>query len=181
MVIATEGRHPWRRAAHLASPGEVDGVESVAALLEGVHACWLLLTVDGELMRAASRIGSTECGRVKLNDLRNHLGAIARADSGIRSAVIDGVAVELYPLLVGDLRVICAVLRVVTPAADGSEPLPLTTRERQIAEMIAAGETARSIADQLGISYHTVRRHGEKVFRKLGVRNRVGVVRALAG
>lgn len=180
-MIATDGRHRVRLAESRAPQGELDAVESLAALLEGLHACWLLLTPDGELLRAASRIGTNECGRVKLNDLRRHLAAITRADSGIQSAVIDGVAVELYPLAVGDQRAVCAVLRAVPKVANGSDPLSLTTRERQIAEMMAAGETARGIADQLGISYHTVRRHGEKVFRKLGVRNRVGVVRALAG
>ncbi len=48
----------------------------------------------------------------------------------------------------------------------------LTAREREIAELVAMGTPTRLIADQLQISHHTVRRHVERVFAKLGTRSR---------
>ncbi|MDB5041846.1 MAG: transcriptional regulator, LuxR family [Candidatus Eremiobacteraeota bacterium] len=48
----------------------------------------------------------------------------------------------------------------------------LTPREREIARLLAAGQTARSIADALVISERTVETHAAAVYRKLGVANR---------
>jgi len=48
----------------------------------------------------------------------------------------------------------------------------LTAREREIASLLAAGRTAREIADQLVISERTVETHVASVYRKLGVSNR---------
>jgi len=49
----------------------------------------------------------------------------------------------------------------------------ITTREREIIELICAGKTNREIADELCISEATVKDHNYNVFRKTGVRNRV--------
>ncbi|MGD1066675.1 MAG: helix-turn-helix transcriptional regulator, partial [Vulcanimicrobiaceae bacterium] len=48
----------------------------------------------------------------------------------------------------------------------------LTAREREIASLLAAGRTARAIADHLVISERTVETHVAAVYRKLGVTNR---------
>jgi DNA-binding CsgD family transcriptional regulator/tetratricopeptide (TPR) repeat protein len=48
----------------------------------------------------------------------------------------------------------------------------LTAREREIARMLAAGNTARGIADALVISERTVETHVAAIYRKLGVANR---------
>lgn len=55
----------------------------------------------------------------------------------------------------------------------------LTPRERQIAWLIARGLAAKEIAHELRISIHTVRRHSEKIFDKLGVHSRAAVGWAL--
>jgi DNA-binding CsgD family transcriptional regulator len=56
----------------------------------------------------------------------------------------------------------------------------LTTREREVARLLAAGKPSKAIAATLGISTHTARRHTERVFAKLGVRCRAEVVLMLA-
>jgi DNA-binding CsgD family transcriptional regulator len=69
--------------------------------------------------------------------------------------------------------------RVVRPARDGGDG-PLTAREREIAELVAAGRTNREIAEQLVLSARTIDAHLRNVFAKLEVRSRVELARAVA-
>jgi DNA-binding NarL/FixJ family response regulator len=55
------------------------------------------------------------------------------------------------------------------------ETVPLTTRELEIARMVAMGHTNAEIATVLFISPGTVKNHVAGIQRKLGVRNRVGL------
>ena len=55
--------------------------------------------------------------------------------------------------------------------------LGLTRREAQVARLLARRASNPEIAEQLGISPHTVRHHAENVFSKLGVHSR----RAIGG
>jgi DNA-binding CsgD family transcriptional regulator len=48
----------------------------------------------------------------------------------------------------------------------------LTERERQDARLVAQGFSSKEIAQQLSIAVHTVRRHSERIFKKLGVHSR---------
>ena len=56
-----------------------------------------------------------------------------------------------------------------TGAAEG-----LTGREVQVLRLVAAGRTNRQVADELVISEHTVRRHLQNIFGKLGLGSRTG-------
>ncbi|WP_328967837.1 ATP-binding protein [Streptomyces sp. NBC_00239] len=53
----------------------------------------------------------------------------------------------------------------------------LTTSERKVARLIAAGHTNRSAAQVLVVSPHTVNTHLASIFRKLSVRSRVHLAR----
>ena len=60
-----------------------------------------------------------------------------------------------------------------TPAIDdAARPLPLTSREREVAELAGRGRTNREIADALFVSIRTVESHVQSTFRKLGVNRR---------
>jgi DNA-binding NarL/FixJ family response regulator len=48
----------------------------------------------------------------------------------------------------------------------------LTAREVQVLALVAAGKTNREIATVLVVSEHTVRRHLQNIFAKLGVASR---------
>jgi DNA-binding NarL/FixJ family response regulator len=48
----------------------------------------------------------------------------------------------------------------------------LTRREVEVLRLLAAGSTNRQIAERLVLSVHTVERHVNNVYRKIGVRNR---------
>jgi DNA-binding CsgD family transcriptional regulator len=56
----------------------------------------------------------------------------------------------------------------------------LAPRERQVADAMAAGLSRPEIARQLGLSPNTVVTVSGRVYRKLGVRNRAELVRAIA-
>lgn len=61
-----------------------------------------------------------------------------------------------------------------TTAGDGDGPLgDLTPREREIAQLVAAGSSNREVAERLFVSPKTIESHLSHVFTKLDVRNRV--------
>jgi DNA-binding NarL/FixJ family response regulator len=55
----------------------------------------------------------------------------------------------------------------------------LTDREREVASLLAAGETNRGIGARLHLSTKTVETHVAHIFGKLGVRSRAAVVATL--
>lgn len=48
----------------------------------------------------------------------------------------------------------------------------LTGRELEVLRLVAAGKSNHAIAEDLVISDHTVRRHLQNIFRKLGMSSR---------
>jgi DNA-binding CsgD family transcriptional regulator len=61
----------------------------------------------------------------------------------------------------------------VTPALlQAAEPLPLTTREREIVMLIGAGLSSRAVADRLCLSVRTVEGHIYRAMGKTGVTSR---------
>lgn len=64
-------------------------------------------------------------------------------------------------------------LELLTTHRDGTRVDPLLTRrERDVLARAAAGRTNRAIAEELTISAHTVRRHLQNIYAKLGVSTR---------
>lgn len=80
------------------------------------------------------------------------------------------------------------VLRLLRPHLDAAvhrlagPPTPrLTAREREVLALVGAGLTNRAIARRLHVSPHTVRKHLENTFARLGVHSRTAAVARLAG
>jgi DNA-binding NarL/FixJ family response regulator len=63
-----------------------------------------------------------------------------------------------------------ATARLLT--GPGTLPAGITPREAQVLRLVAAGKTNRDIAVELVISEHTVARHLQNLFAKLGVSSR---------
>jgi DNA-binding NarL/FixJ family response regulator len=55
--------------------------------------------------------------------------------------------------------------------------IPLTKREKEIVELIAAGKSNQEIADALFISLRTVETHRLNVYQKLDVKNTAGLIK----
>lgn len=104
--------------------------------------------------------------------------AYARAVRGNRAVAVAALdeavaAFELSGAVVRAGRARSLLAEVGSSAADRVTVAPgepaLTGRERQIAELAAAGFTARQIGAQLHIGVRTVETHLARVYRKLGV------------
>ena len=63
-------------------------------------------------------------------------------------------------------------LDTAAPVAAQGRPAGLTARECEVLRLVATGETNRAIATALVISEHTVGRHLQNIFAKLGVSSR---------
>ena len=58
-----------------------------------------------------------------------------------------------------------------------SDPFPeLTTRERQVLQLLTSGLSTTAIAERLGLAPKTVTNHAAAVFAKLGVSSRAEAV-----
>jgi two-component system nitrate/nitrite response regulator NarL len=64
---------------------------------------------------------------------------------------------------------------MTTPTTETVYAEPLTMRERQVAAAIARGLRNKQIAEELGISAETVKRHLASIYSKLAVRGRVAL------
>jgi DNA-binding CsgD family transcriptional regulator len=97
----------------------------------------------------------------------------ARFARGIVHFVGCDVAVDLVtPHLARALQIVA--VREARGAAIASSPL--TAREAEVLEHVAAGATNGEIASTLGISPRTVQAHLANVFEKLRTRSRAGAV-----
>ena len=143
--------------------------------------------------------------RAKLSMLIDQIGSLMR-NTARRKSPVRGVENHADQASPGDSRIYGVLLRVADLA---SEPPPqpnikffrgappqvgsnsasaespkarngLAPRERQVADAMAAGLSRPEIARQLGLSPNTVVTVSGRVYRKLGVRNRAELVRAIA-
>ena len=67
------------------------------------------------------------------------------------------------------------------PSEGRGHDAELSPQQRRVGELLAMGRTNDEIARDLGIAEGTVRKHLERIYRRLGVRNRAEAVAALLG
>lgn len=105
------------------------------------------------------------------------LACAALGDSGSAAVELDSARETFAELgATPDVDRVAGLARAVgapTGQSEGDQPLRvLSRREGEVLARVAAGRTNREIAAELVISEHTVRRHVENVFAKLGVTTR---------
>lgn len=61
------------------------------------------------------------------------------------------------------------------------EHLPLSRREREVAEGILKGYNRRQLSDQLCVSPETIKKHTANIYKKLGIRSKVELARRVMG
>jgi DNA-binding CsgD family transcriptional regulator len=80
------------------------------------------------------------------------------------------------PHLANLYRLGVAIDRADATPAGGWDTAPLTPREREVLDWVAAGKTNRDVAAILGVSPRTVEKHLERIYEKLGVETRTAAV-----
>lgn len=139
-----------------AHDGASQTLESVRSASPTTHVVVITGAVDARLVRALVRYG------VRGVILRS--GPISDAISVVRQ-VLDGQVV--FPSSVMD--------QLAMPDDRG----PLSERQREVLEHLAAGRSNDEIARLLYISRNTVKFHLRVIYERLGVRNRVEAARFL--
>ncbi|HTQ49522.1 MAG TPA: response regulator transcription factor [Candidatus Acidoferrales bacterium] len=73
------------------------------------------------------------------------------------------------------------VVKLLLRSGDQGKPsgkahLPLSERQREMLELLSAGEPYKAIADKMGLSIHTVRGYIRRIYEKLQVHSRTEAV-----
>jgi DNA-binding CsgD family transcriptional regulator/transcriptional regulator with XRE-family HTH domain len=145
-----------RLTRSIGSPiGTADALDALAAIdaRGGEHARALRFARAAELLRN---------GRVELPER-----VVA-----MRERRIAAVRTTLPAPDVDVASVIIEAEQLRSPTAAGARKPQLTTREREVASLIASGSSNREIASRLGIGVRTVESHVERIRRKADARSR---------
>jgi DNA-binding CsgD family transcriptional regulator len=157
------------------------------ALMHQNHALEVLLASEPEamvLLDAARRFGSHSLGSPaslarqrrrtgRANDLRI---LTQRATYSVRAIPLPTGPAERAPILLLITRA-----GIVLPSlASLRRKFRLTTREAEVALLLAKGASDAEVARWLGMSVHTARHHGEHVFAKIGIHSRKALALHLA-
>jgi DNA-binding NarL/FixJ family response regulator len=121
---------------------------------------------------------SSEVAVVVVAENQHDDRAMAAVRAGARSVVHSHLAVDR---LVGAIRAVMMGHVSIPPALQAQlvselrqmSSLPLTSRERDVTRLVAAGLRNGEIALRLSISEQTVKKHLSNIFQKLELRDRV--------
>lgn len=166
-VAAATSLMPELAVIDLDLPG-TDGVDVLRSLRDqGFRGLVVVVSerADGATVLSAMRLG-VDAYLIKPDGLRRIGDAIRRVLDGER--VVDPTLEQAAVLELG---------RFARQARESSEiDASLTSREREILELLAEGLTMQQIGRRLDISPRTVETHVANLYRKLAVRSRVQAV-----
>jgi DNA-binding NarL/FixJ family response regulator len=129
-------------------------------------------------VRRAIVTGSPGCPVILLVD-EGHSGPVAKTDSGVRGVVSKATPASQFARTVEELLKGHAVpqIEVTTPTPNaGHSAERLTTREREVLQLLVSGATSDAIADRFGVQANTARKHIQNVLTKLQVHSRLEAV-----
>jgi two-component system, NarL family, response regulator YdfI len=180
------------RAQSVRIVGSAATIDALGGQLSDARADVLLVDAGSESPEAVidSLAESDLAAEIPIVVLSEGASAAASAQalqSGIRAVLPNEIATDQ---LVAALQAAAAGLAVLHPAeipatfpavAPASQPLaelpePLTRREREVLQMLAAGLANKEIAARLNISDHTVKFHVAAILGKLGAATRTEAV-----
>lgn len=151
-------------AAILADGAGLDAgrAAEVVAAAEGIGVLWLLEEVELEPVVALLRAGVMGCLPVEatVGELARALVAVGRGEIALPPSVAASALAALARPTVDDRA-----------AAD-----ELTTREREVVDLLVQGRTNKDIAQTMFLSVRTVEAHLRSVYEKLQVRSRTEAV-----
>ena len=170
--LAIDGREAVRQARELQpdvvlmdlSMPELNGADATRAILERDPKCRVIVLsmyAEREYVRRALKAGATGYV-VKRSAAKELVDAIRAVHAGQRylSPRVADVVIDDY-------------------AADGKADLleKLSTREREVLQLLAEGRTGSEIAQRLTLSQKTVETYRARLVEKLGIRDVAGLVK----
>jgi len=165
MIEMAREKHPDVIVTDISMP-ELNGIDAARILRKELSTAKLLflsMHSDLPLVEEAFRAGAS--GYVlKLCGVDEFLKAIQCVARG---------ATYITPLLAGDL--ISTLL--TTGAQSSSRETTLTTRQREVLQLLAEGKTMKEVAALLGISTRTSESHKYEMMRQLGVKTTAELIR----
>ena len=99
------------------------------------------------------------------------------ADGYLLKDAMDDELFEAMDAVVAGHRYLAAGINQVRLGSVSVQSSDLTSREREVLQLIADGQTTSQAAETLAISPHTATRHRANLMRKLGVHNQAELVR----
>jgi DNA-binding CsgD family transcriptional regulator len=181
------GALEWARHGEKTAAGDLPARSAQA----GLALSWALLAngdPDGAVAAARSAVDAFAAARLPIWEgrARAALGeALAGQGASDAAAVQYGRAKGLFAAsgaralhtaVVGQQR----SLGARQPRARTGQPGALTTRQREIAELVAQGLTNRQVAERLFMSPKTVDAHLSQIFSRLGISSRAALASRLA-
>jgi DNA-binding CsgD family transcriptional regulator len=161
------------------------------AVLDAFELPYVIVALDGTSLRASPALAETLGDAapefwMRVTELipsQLPLGTHRRGEPNSRKIPVcrGRLAVSVHSLW-GAHGVIALVLVHPGAAAETmttASAAGLTDREARVAHLLATGMAIKEIGAALGISAHTARHHTERIYTKLGVRNRVAVAAAM--
>jgi DNA-binding NarL/FixJ family response regulator len=167
--------------ANVSVVAEVDRVDAISPLLARVGCDVLLLDLQMDRSALAGIPAFARRARVVVLTTSQQLSeALAAIRAGARAVVFKRFAVETLMEAVrtvtdGHVWLPPALQTEVTAQLFQPRAKTLTAREQDIVRLVALGLHNDEIADRLSIGEVTVKTHINNVFRKLDVRDRVGL------
>jgi two-component system response regulator NreC len=142
---------------------EINGVEATRRIIENYPECQILILSmhkDPVYVREALRAGA-----------RGYL---------LKDSIDEDFLKAVRAVATGEGFLSPAVSRTVLEdyQQQAQDPLELlTTREREVLQMLAEGKVAKEIASELDVSIYTVDAHRGRIMKKLGLRSSTELVR----
>jgi DNA-binding NarL/FixJ family response regulator len=165
--------------------GEQPWVERCLAARTGAEALALLPVLRPDValvdLFLAGESGADVCASIRRESSGTRVllisGAGRMSPAAARAAGASGFVSKDWEAreVIRAVRMVGNGMTVFEPTAQQPAP-PLSEREREVLDLIAAGSTNREIAERLYLSPHTVKEHTSAVYRKLQARNRAEAV-----
>lgn len=164
-----------------ASKGRMLPLRIRSMLVGRSNTAQLRLDEDG-VSRNHAKIVFYDDGQPQLIDLESTNGTFVNGRRVDVVALSDGDRIQIGPTVV--LRLIYLNHATVeqherTSARPPAEPLPLSPREFEVAELVVEGLTNPDIAVQLHISLRTVTTHLGNIYKRLDINSRAALTRVM--
>ncbi|MGN0159403.1 MAG: helix-turn-helix transcriptional regulator [Brotaphodocola sp.] len=141
---------------------------AVAEQLDAQEACSWLVFLIGEISDA----DSAQMNRVQVREVKDFVFKIYPYDQRYSNGIVDRYHwITIAGKTKDKGKTISRQDEKKVLNYDGAKP-SLTHTEKRVAELMYHGLTYKAIADELVVSYHTVKNHVQNIYTKCGVKSR---------